>query len=173
MVEEKNISTEKYETCLVCGKQFKNLASHMKAHKDSIPDSVEPVQVKREKINNNIVIKNVLGEEVSPNDYFYNGIIPSGFEQSCGRPVDREDLILAFHKVFKPSDNFLFYKNVEKEVYIVIVPLKYSTTISVDNESFDGDFQKHAISFLNEGSVSTDTLKTKLSKILGFCKFDK
>ena len=118
-----------------------------------------------------IVLKNILGKEVPTVDYFYKGVIPSGFEGTCGNPVDREDLIEVFHKVFNPKDNILFYKQADKEVYIVIIPIKYATTIGDFNDSFEGDFQKHAISFLNEGSVNPDTLRQKLERINRFVKY--
>lgn len=129
------------------------------------------VEKKDKVVKKNIILKNTSGKEVEAKDYFYNNIIPSGFEGTCGKPVDREDLVSVFNKTFKPEDNFLFYKALDKEVYIVIVPIKYSTTIGDFNNSVDGDFQKHAISFLNEGSVNLDTLKLKLKRILPFCKF--
>lgn len=118
-----------------------------------------------------VVLKNTSGEEVDSSDYFFGGVAPSGFEGTCGRPVDREDLITVFNKVFKPEDNILFYKQSDKEVYIVIIPIKYSTTIGEFNNSITGDFQKHAISFLNEGSVNADTLKMKLTRINKFVKY--
>jgi hypothetical protein len=86
--------------------------------------------------------------------------------------VDREDLIEIFHKVFNPEDNILFYKQLDKEVYIVIIPIKYSSSIGEHNNSIDGNFQKHAISFLSEGSVNADSMKQKLQKIKKFVKYD-
>lgn len=91
----------------------------------------------------------------------------------CGHPVEREDLVEIFDKIFKPSDNFLFYKSDNKEVYLVIVPLRYSKSVGEGHESVDGDFQKHAISFIGEGSVNSETLKSKLKRVLGFVDFDK
>jgi len=85
--------------------------------------------------------------------------------------VDREDLLEVFNKVFKPEDNILFYRQLDKEVYIIIVPIKYSTSIGENNNSIKGDFQKHAISFLNEGSVNLDSLRGKLEKIQTFVKY--
>ena len=117
------------------------------------------------------ILKNTSGKEVPEADYFFGGKAPSSFDKYCGKPVDREDLVAVFNKVFKPEDNFLFYKEVDKEVYLIIVPIKYSTTVGVEQNSLDGDFQKHAISFINEGSVNLDTLKQKLSRIPKFCKF--
>ena len=126
---------------------------------------------KKEKAVKKLILRNTAGKEVDEKDYFFNGVVPAGFKSYCGINVDREELISVFNKVFKPEDNFLFYKAVDKEVYIVIVPIKYSTTIGDFNNSTDGDFQKHAISFLNEGSVNVETLKQKLTKIVKFCKF--
>lgn len=117
------------------------------------------------------ILRNTAGKEVPASDYFFGGKMPNSFEKYCGKPVDREDLIAVFNKVFKPEDNFLFYKEVDKEVYLVIAPLKYSTTVGVEQNSLEGDFQKHAISFINEGSVNLDTLRMKLNKIPKFCKF--
>ena len=85
--------------------------------------------------------------------------------------MDREDLVSVFNKVFKPEDNILFYKQEDKEVYLVIIPIKFSTTIGEFNNSIAGDFQKHAISFLNEGSVNVDSLKAKLERIQKFVKY--
>ncbi|MEI6732232.1 MAG: hypothetical protein WCK90_06165 [archaeon] len=132
----------------------------------------EPVIVKKEKvIKKKQILKDSSGKEVPEANYFFGGEAPSGFEKDCGKPVDREDLLSVFNKVFKPEDNFLFYKVLDKEVYIIVVPIKYSTTIGDYNNSMAGDFQKHALSFLNEGSVNLDTLKMKLKRILPFCKF--
>lgn len=123
------------------------------------------------------ILRNVLGKEVPECDYFYStkgpteGKAPATFNTICGLPVEREDLIDIFNKIFKVEDNFLFYKTTNKEVYLVIVPIKNSTIIGDFNESVDGDFQKHALSFISEGSVNLDTLKTKLKRILGFVKF--
>jgi len=134
-------------------------------------DGVEEQKPKATKAVAKSSIKNTFGKEVPEADYFFEGKIPSGFVGTCGKPVDREDLLEVFNKVFDPADNFLFYKSLDKEVYLVIVPIKNSTTIGEFNNSFAGDFQKHAISFLNEGSVNVDTLRAKLKRIIPFCKF--
>jgi hypothetical protein len=140
--------------------------------KTAAPKKVEvkgkPVVVKTK---SSVVLLNSSGKEVPANDYFFKGIIPSGFDGTCGKPVDREDLLSVFNKVFKPSDNILFYKQADKEVYIIIVPLKYSDSVGEEHDSVDGDFQKHAISFLSEGSVNLDSLKQKLEKIVKFVKY--
>lgn len=117
------------------------------------------------------ILKNTAGEEVPEKDYFFGNKVPAGFTGSCGKPVDREDLIAVFNKIFKPEDNILFYKAFDKEVYIVIVPIRYSTSVGEYNNSMEGDFQKHAISFLTEGSVNLDTLAIKLKRIVPFVKY--
>jgi hypothetical protein len=138
---------------------------------EKIKDPVEKVE-KVEKVKKlEIDLKNTSGKSVKPSDYFFGGIVPAGFEGTCGKPVDREDVLSVFNKVFKPEDNILFYKQTDKEVYLVIIPIKYSTDIGEFNNSIEGDFQKHAISFLNEGSVNLDTLKLKLDRIQKFVKY--
>lgn len=116
-----------------------------------------------------IVLKNTLGEEVSQPDYFYSpsgeNAAPAYFHDSYGYAVDREDLLAVFNKVFKPKDGILFYKTRDKEVYIIIVPIKYSSTVGASHNSVEGDFQKHAISFITEGSVNMDTLRNKLNRV--------
>ena len=160
-------------SCTICGKEVINLGSHMKVHKpkeEVKTERPEPIYEPTEK--KITILFNSLGEQVPKEDYFFKGVLAPGFENICGKPVDREDLLSIFNKVFKPTDNFLFYKVLDKEVYIIIPPIKYSTTIGEENNSLDGDFQKHAISFINEGSVNLDTLRMKLERILKFCKFE-
>jgi len=135
-------------------------------------EEIKKEKVVKEKVEKKSILRNTSGKEVLEADYFYNGVIPAGFVGTCGLPVDREDLLSVFDKIFRPTDNFLFYKQKDKEVYLIIVPIKYSTTIGEFNNSLDGDFQKHAISFINEGSVNLDTLKQKLGRIPKFCKFE-
>lgn len=118
-----------------------------------------------------IVLKDTSGTEMKEEDYFFGSEAPVWFNRTCGLPVEREDLLEVFNKIFSPNDHFLFYKCTNKEVYVIIVPLKHSTNVSPDNDSMKGDFQKHAISFINEGSVNLDTLKTKLKRILTFVDF--
>ena len=146
--------------------------------KKEVEPKVEPnpavppvVETPIAKANQSIILKNTSGKDVEIKDYFFDATVPPGFEATCGKPVDREDLLDVFNKVFKPTDNILFYRQTDKEVYLIIVPIKYSTTISVENNSFPGDFQKHAISFLNEGSVNLDSLRTKLERINTFVKY--
>lgn len=119
---------------------------------------------------NQIILKNTLGEDMDQSDYFFSKeagkkTAPVYFNKISGYPVDREDLIEVFNRVFKPSQNFLFYKMRDRELYQIIVPLKHATTISRFNESEDGDFQRHAISFIGEGSVNLDALEQKLLKV--------
>ncbi len=128
------------------------------------------------------ILKDTNGEEVDQADYFYpritdeklpNGTIlkatdqtaPVYFNRVCGFPVDREDLIEVFNSSFRTRKGFLFYKLRDKEVYLVIVPLKYAKMVGKHTESQPGDFQKHALSFVGEGSVNPDSLKLKLAKI--------
>lgn len=125
--------------------------------------------IKKDK-KSTIVLKNTAGKDVKEEDYFFGGKALPHFNKVVGMPVDREDLIEIFDKIFNPSLNFLFYKTLNKEVYIVIIPIKYSSIIGEFNNSIEGDFQKHAISFIGEGSVNPDTLKLKLRKIQGFVK---
>ncbi len=129
---------------------------------------------KKQGVKKKIVIKNTLGEEVSQKDYFYsskgNDTAPAYFTDVCGYPVDREDMLAVFHKIFRPKDGFLFYKTKEKEVYVIIVPIKHSSIIGADHDSIEGDFQKHAISFISEGSVNLDTLQMKLKKVASTIK---
>jgi hypothetical protein len=122
-----------------------------------------------------ITLKNTSGEVVEQKDYFYStkdeeNPAPVYFHDVCGYPVDREDMLTVFNKIFKPKDNFLFYKTRDKEVYIIIVPKKFSNTIGLEHDSVEGDFQKHAISFISEGSVNLDTLRMKLLKVANTIK---
>jgi hypothetical protein len=167
--------------CEVCGKECINLGSHMKFHEakditkedtSKLPETVvNQKPVNTTKNTKPIILKNIAGEDMDPADYFFKGTVPSGFNTFCGLPVDREDLVAVFNKIFDPKDNILFYKPKDKEVYIVIVPMKYSSIVGVENDSFEGDFQKHAISFINEGSVNLETLKSKLKRIVPFIKY--
>jgi len=126
-----------------------------------------------------LILKNIKGEDVDEKDYFYPGedkngkavYTPTWFNAACGTPVVDEDMIEVFKKVFGPAAiDFLFYKAPKMEVYIVIVPLKRARFVGQSEDSIGGDFQKHAISFVADGSVNLDTLKLKLRKIAGFLK---
>lgn len=144
-----------------------------------------------------ILLKNVRGEDMPQADYFFlnespeeekrlalpenkkekewldSGMIaPPYFNQTCGKPVDREDLIEVFDRIFLPEDNFLFYRCNEKEVYIVIVPLKFAD-IGAETGASTGDYQKHSVSFVMEGSANVDTLKLKLQRMAGTMKYTK
>lgn len=138
------------------------------------PPATPTPEVKKTK--KKIVLKNVLGQDVEEKDYFYSktnpgdGTTSESFNQRVGFPVEREDLIEVFNRVFDVKKNVLFYKAADKEVYLVIVPLKYSSSVSRENDSFDGDFQIHSMSFIAEGSVNLDTLRAKLQRILPFLK---
>jgi len=132
-----------------------------------------------EKKKNQLILKNIDGEDVDEKDYFFGGkdkdgkmtYAPSYFNRVCGLPVDREDMLDVFRKVFgAAASEFLFYKSANKEVYIIIVPLSRATVVGESEDSLPGDFQKHAISFIADGSVNLDTLKLKLRKVLGFLK---
>lgn len=133
-----------------------------------------------------LVIQDVDGHDVDQSDYFMPRLeveivdektprerkllpttetAPVYFNKSFGMPVDREELVEAFLQFFPRKKGFLFYKHRDKEVYLVIVPLKYAKVISVANGSRPGDFQKHALSFVSEGSVNVDSLKLKLERI--------
>lgn len=138
-----------------------------------------------EALKNQIVLKDVDGDDVDQADYFYPRLekekvgtppnekvleptdqtAPLYFNKICGYPVDREELIEEFVLHFPRSKGFLFYKARDREVYLVVVPLKYAKTISKANESRPGDFQRHALSFIGEGSVNVDSLKLKLARI--------
>lgn len=119
-----------------------------------------------------IILRNVDNVDVEQKDYFYPNLekdvtdtAPVYFNRVCGYPVDREDLLDVFNNIFPKSKQFLFYKLRDKEVYLIIVPLKYAKTVGRATESQPGDFQKHALSFINEGSVNIDSLKLKLAKV--------
>ena len=118
-----------------------------------------------------IILKDVNGKDVDQKDYFYskdrkeNTLGYTTLNKVSGYPVEREELLEVFNKIFNPSKGILFYKQYDKEVYIIIVPLKYASSIGTDKDSLDGDYQRHAISFIGEGSVNKDTLKQKLTKV--------
>ncbi len=144
---------------------------------DKIIKPVDLGQIESEKAKANkpkkvkpVILKDTAGNVVEEGDYFYSeepgkGKAPIGFNEACGLPVDREDLIEVFNKVFNPKDGFLFFKTRDKEVYVVLVPLKNSISVSRENGSVEGDCQKHAMSFIVDGSVNLDTLKEKLKRI--------
>ena len=118
---------------------------------------------------NKVFLYDTYGVKVDSKNYFYSSkgldTMPPFFEEVCGRPVDREDMLNVFNKVFKVKAGILFYKCRDKEVYIIIVPIKHSSVVGIEHNSVDGEFQKHAISFISEGSVNLDTLRSKLERV--------
>ncbi len=137
-------------------------------------------------VKNVVILKDVDGDDVDQAEYFYPRLVkeiinekqpnekilpptdqtaPLSFNKTCGLPVDREELIDVFIQFFPRKKGFLFYKARDREVYLIIVPLKYAKTISAANESRPGDFQRHALSFISEGSVNIDSLKLKLERV--------
>lgn len=153
------------------GKELAEQLEKEKKEEEAIKKAkeLEDKKIEEKRKKTKIILKNTLGEEVSQKDYFYSTkdaeSAPHFFAEVCGNAVDREDLLGVFNKVFKPKDGLLFYKARDKEVYIIIVPLKYSSTVGLDHNSMEGEFQKHAISFITEGSVNLDTLKNKLLRV--------
>lgn len=98
-----------------------------------------------------IVLRNTSLEDVEQKDYFFRDIeknvvntAPSYFNKVSGMPVDNEELITVFDGIFPKKKGFLFYKAMGKELYFVIVPLKYATTVGEKNNSIPGDHQRHA-----------------------------
>ncbi len=142
-------------------------------------------KAEEEAIKHSIILKDVDGDDVDQAEYFFPRVekekvgippnektldptdqtAPAYFNKICGMPVDRDELIEVFLQYFPRSKGFLFYKARDKEVYLIIVPLKFATTISRANESRPGDFQRHALSFITEGSVNVDSLKIKLARV--------
>lgn len=136
-------------------------------------------------LKHKIILKDTDGFDVDQQDYFFprtekeviktptgeivleptDQTAPIYFNKITGVPVDREELIDVFHRHFPRKKGFLFYKARDKELYQIIVPLKYAKTISRANESRPGDFQRHALSFIQEGSVNVDSLDQKLKMV--------
>lgn len=149
------------------------LDSLIEVAEDSIKSEKDNKKKESESIKKtSIILKDTEGNDVDQGDYFFpdekKGITdtaPVYFNRVCGYPVDREDLLEVFNNIFKTRKGFLFYKLRDKEIYLIIVPRKYAKMVGKQTESQPGDFQKHALSFVNEGSVNTDTLKMKLNKI--------
>jgi hypothetical protein len=154
-------------------------AAEAKKEQEKEENAIKLAEIKKQEAlakKSNIILQDTDGNDVEQKDYFYHGIdkdtgkiildtAPSYFNKICGKPVDREELIEVFNSIFDKSKKFLFYKLVDKEVYLVIVPLKYAKTVGKANESIAGDHQKHALSFITEGSVNVDSLKSKLTRI--------
>lgn len=134
---------------------------------------------KPKKKTSSVVLKDVNGKDVDEKDYFWplkvkdkdgkeTGEViyaPDSFHKYNGDPVTREDLLAVFNRIFDPKDGFLFYKDRNSELYLVIVPLKLAASVGEENNSIGCDFQRHAVSFLYEGSVNIETLKRKLTQI--------
>lgn len=119
-----------------------------------------------------IILRNTSLEDVDQKDYFFwneetkeVNTAPSYFNKVSGMPVDYEELVNVFDNIFPKNKGFLFYKAQGKELYFVIIPLKYATTVGKQNNSIPGDHQRHAMSFIGEGSVSIESLKQKLTKV--------
>ncbi|MES2408754.1 MAG: hypothetical protein V4509_00455 [Patescibacteria group bacterium] len=150
-----------------------------KADRDAKKAALKSI-VATKKDTSKYVLKNVLGEDMDEKDYFYSdnspeektqgSLVPSYFNKICGFPVEREDLLEVFSKIFHPADNILFYKSQKTEVYTVIVPLKFSE-VGVEEDAISGQFQRHAISFINEGSANLDTLKMKLKRVAASIRY--
>ncbi len=148
-------------------------------------EEVDAIKIKVKKADNqehevvvkNPIIKNSQGEDVLVVDYFFapegeTSIAPPFFNKSFGLPVDREDLVERFNKVFNPEDNFVFLKSMNKEVYGVLIPLKY-TEIGEQEDSILGDCQYHAVSFVLDGSVNyakLDDFFKKVATRVGYSK---
>lgn len=153
-------------------KQLEDTAKVEALEKKAKEEQFKKEEERKKKVK--IVLRNTLGEEVPQTDYFFSSTgkdtAPAYFPDVCGLPVDREELVAVFNKIFKPKDGILFYKAKDKEVYIIIVPLKHSSTVGLSHNSIDGEFQKHAISFITEGSVNLDTLRNKLTRVASTIK---
>lgn len=170
MIETKlKISDQEKEEAKIKAKQEEQAADYALKHK--------------------VVLKDTDGFDVDQSDYFFPRTedeitydkdgkeisrikasvetAPVYFNRVIGMPVDREELIEVFQRHFPRTKGFLFYKKRDSEVYLIIVPLKYAKTISRANESRPGDFQRHALSFISEGSVNVDSLDHKLKRIAG------
>jgi len=124
-------------------------------------------------------LKDTAGKAVDSGDYFFSTtdkkypLDKDIIKNYIGEPVTREDLISVFNDVFKPEWGVLFYKKIDTEVYIVIIPIKYSSIVGRLHESGDGATQLHSISQIAEGSVNIDSFRAKLKRIVPFCEFVK
>lgn len=123
-------------------------------------------------IKANIVLRNTDLVDMEQKDYFARDrktgeveTAPAAFNKICGYPVEREELVAIFDSIFPKDRDFLFYKCYDKEVYLVIVPLKYAVTVQEHTEPDAGAFQRHALSFIGEGSVNPESLRSKLKVI--------
>jgi len=134
----------------------------------AIKKEVKAVEAKKE---DKISFVCSVGNNVPDENYVFSqepgelASAPDFFVKQIGTPVQDEELVDAFHKVFSPKDEFLFYKQSRKEIYSVVVPVKFATELGSKEDSISGDCQVHAMSFIAEGSVTLDSLSTKLTKI--------
>lgn len=172
---DNNPSTNQTPDALLGADLAKDLAQKKKVEDaENAAAAKRKVAEEKKKKEVKIILKNTLGEEVAQPDYFYSpdgsNTAPSYFHEVCGYAVDREELLAVFNKVFKPKDGLLFYKTRDKEVYLVIVPIKHSSIVGAEHDSLPGDFQKHTISFISEGSVNLDTLRTRLNRVASTIK---
>jgi hypothetical protein len=104
-------------------------------------------------------------------DYFFNttdkpihDVIPKYQLKNLGAPCMSEMMNDIFYEYFKPEDGFLLYKKDLEEVYLVIIPLKF-TQYSKNKGNVTGDMQIHAVSFMHYGSVNIDLFKNLLEKV--------
>lgn len=112
-------------------------------------------------------------------DYFFteSGQSPYDFVskqrmKQFGYPVTSDTLLSIFNDKFKPEDGFLLYKEELQDVYIIVVPKKF-TKMSRVNGNVTGDIQIHALSFMGLGSVNIELFKSGLDKIaknIGYTK---
>lgn len=157
--------------------------------KETVIQRAAEKKAEDESRKNKVILKDVDGDDVDQADYFMPRVeeekitdvlgkvvktipvsdqtAPLAFNKMCGMPVDRDELIEVFLQYFPRKKGFLFYKLRDKEVYLIIVPLKYSKQTNYANGSLPGDFQRHALSFISEGSVNVESLKLKLQRIAG------
>jgi hypothetical protein len=112
-------------------------------------------------------------------DYFFteDGASPYNFVskqrmKQFGYPVTSDTLLSIFNDKFKPEDGFLLYKEELQDVYIIVVPKKF-TKMSRVNGNVSGDIQIHALSFMGLGSVNIELFKSGLDNIaknIGYTK---
>lgn len=161
---KKTVPADKKDTKNLTPVQEKNIISQQQ--KFSTP-------AKKTKKLKPFVFKDNEGNTADPSDYFFpfigedgsnETVCPPYFNDMCGSPVDREDLLEIFWSIFDKKDGYLLYKMVDREVYVVIVPIHLSV-VNVEEGAMPGDFQKHAMSFILEGSVNPTLFKSKLKQI--------
>lgn len=128
-------------------------------------------------------IRNTLGEEVDLSKYFIPNhenisVAPNYFNRSHGYPISQnefgfEEMIEVFNKVFDVKDGFLLFKQRTKEVYSVLVPLRYAKELNEAEEANAFDYQIHAISFIKEGGFNIQTFENKLKSIKTINGYEK